>query len=88
MYLLYMYSLYIRNSYCLNNDGIVYSCLLNASKTIDHGLLFKIVLFKNIPKCVVRLIYNSYVKGSCLILINGIKSIWLWVSHKGYLYGQ
>ena len=48
-----MYRLMV--NYKLNTDGIVYSCVLNASKTYDcvhYGTLFKILLSKLLPSVV------------------------------------
>ena len=47
------------------NDRTVYSCCLDASKAFDrvhYGKLFSILLSKIIPKIVVRLYFDSYMR--------------------------
>ena len=43
----------------------MYACLLDASLAFDrvhYGKLFNILLSKEIPKCIVRLIFDSYLR--------------------------
>ena len=54
----------------INNDITVYSCFLDASKAFDrvhYGILFSILLSKNIPKIVVRLYYDSYMRQKACV---------------------
>ena len=47
-----------------NNKSNVYSCLLDASNAFDlvhFGKLFRILLSTNIPRCIIRLIIDSYI---------------------------
>ena len=50
-------------NYYLNRNSDVYGCLIDASKAFDriqHDKLFKILLERNVPICVVRFLLNSY----------------------------
>ena len=51
------------NHYLCNGSN-VYSCLLDASKAFDkvhYGTMFSILLNKNVPYCIIRLLMDSYV---------------------------
>ena len=53
----------------VNNEGNVYSCLLDVSKAFDlfhYGKLFIILMSKQISKCVIRLILDSYIRKKSL----------------------
>ena len=43
----------------------VYSCLLDVSKAFDrvhYGTLFRLLLKKDVPRCVIRLVFDSYIR--------------------------
>ena len=49
----------------VNNNSSVYSCLLNASKAfnlVHYGKLFKILISKDLPKSVIRLYFDIYLR--------------------------
>ena len=61
----------------LNGGSNVYSCLLDASKAFDrvhYGTLFRLLLKKEIPKCIIRLILDSYIRQTSCALWNNVKS--------------
>ena len=63
--------------YYVNGKGNVYSCLLDASKAFDrvhYGTLFRILIEKQIPACIIRLIFDSYTRQRSCILWNSFKS--------------
>ena len=55
----------------VNNNSSVYSCLLDASKAfvlVHYGKLFKILISKDLPKSVIRLYFDNYLRQiSCVI---------------------
>ena len=56
----------------INNDSAVYSCFLDVSKAFDrvnYGKLFSILLSKNIPKIVVRLYFDSYMRQKACVFL-------------------
>ena len=61
----------------LSNRGNVYSCMLDASKAFDlvhYGKLFRIVMSKQMPTGVIRLILDSYtIQLNPVILTNKVK---------------
>ena len=62
----------------LNGGSNVYSCLLDASKTFDrvnYRTLFRLLL-KKIPRCIIRLILDSYTRQTSCALWNNVKSIY------------
>lgn len=64
-------------SHYLNGNSNIYSCLLDASKAFDRvhfGRLFRLLLAKPIPKCVIRLIFDSYIRQTACATWNGYKS--------------
>ncbi len=64
-------------SHYLDCKGDVYSCLLDASKAFDrvhYGILFRRLLDTSIPKCVIRLIFDSYVRQQACTMWNSAKS--------------
>lgn len=55
----------------------VYSCLLDASKAFDrvhYGKLFNLLLNRNIPKCIIRLIFDSYTRQKTCTSWDNVKS--------------
>ena len=49
----------------LHHGSNVYSCLLDASKAFDrvhYGTLFRLLLKKDVPRCVIRLVFDSYIR--------------------------
>ena len=62
-----LFEFYGSNKYIIyvNNNSCVYSCLLDASKAFDlvhYGKLFKILISKDLPKSVIRLYFDCYLK--------------------------
>ena len=63
-------------SHYINNGSYVYSCLLDASKAFHHvhnGKLFNILLSNDIPKCIVRLIFDSYLRQKTCLIWSSVK---------------
>ena len=55
----------------------VYSCLLDASKAFDkvhYGKLFRILLDKKVPFCIIRLLLDSYIRQQARVLWNNCNS--------------
>ena len=49
----------------LHHGSNVYSCLLDASKAFDrfyYGTLFRLLIRKDVPRCVIRLVFDSYIR--------------------------
>ena len=49
----------------LHHGSNVYSCLLEASKEFDRvhdGTLFSLLLKKDVPRCVIRVVFDSYIR--------------------------
>ena len=49
----------------LHHGSNVHGCLLDASKAFDrvhHGTLFRLLLKKDVPRCVLRLVFDSYIR--------------------------
>ena len=49
----------------LHHGSNVYSCLLDASKAFDrvhYGTLFRLLLKKDVPRCVIRLVFDSHIR--------------------------
>jgi hypothetical protein len=64
-------------SHFVNNNSNVYSCLLDASKAFDrvnYGKLFRILIDKNLPYCIIRYIFDSYVRQRITVLWDNYKS--------------
>ena len=65
------------NCHYINNGSSVYACLLDAYIAFDrvhYGKLFDILLSKDIPKCIVRLIFDSYLTQKTRVIWNSVKS--------------
>ena len=57
----------------LKHCSNVYSCSLDASKAFDkvhNGKLFRILLYKKVPFCIIRLLLDSYIRQQAKILCN------------------
>ena len=64
------------NHYLCNGSN-VYSCLLDASKAFDkahYGTMFSILLNKNVPYCIIRLLMDSYVRQEARVIWNSCHS--------------
>ena len=64
-------------SHYLSGNSNVYSCLLDASKAFDRvhfGKMFDILLTKNVPFCIVRLLFDSYTRQEARVMWNLSKS--------------
>ena len=65
-------------SHYINNGSCVYACLFDDSKAFDrvyYGKLFNIILLsKYIPKCIVQLIFHSYLRQGTCVICNSVKS--------------
>ena len=64
-------------SYYLSRDTDVYCCFLDATKAFDRlmfGKLFKILLYKNIPAAIVRILLDMYERQSITVSWNNRKS--------------
>ena len=62
----------------------MYSCLLDASTAFDlvhYGKLFRIHISKQIPKCVIRLILDSYIRQKACVTWSSIKSSYIDISN-------
>ena len=49
----------------VHHGSNVYSCLLDASKAFDsvhYGTLFRLFLCKDVPRCLIRLVFDSYIR--------------------------
>ena len=72
-----------------NNKSNVYSCLLDASKAFDlvhFGKLFRILLSTDIPRCIIRLIFDSYIRQRACVTWNSTKSLYFSI-HNGVKQG-
>ena len=61
----------------LKNGSNVYSCLLDASKAFDkvhYGKLFRILLDKKVPFCIIRLLLDSYIRQQVRVLWDNCNS--------------
>ena len=59
------------------NDSNVYSYLLDASKAFDkvhYGTMFNILLNKNVPHCIIRLLMDNYVRQEARVIWNSCHS--------------
>ena len=64
-------------SYYIDSEGILYSCLLDASKAfgrVHFGKLFELLLKNTISIFIIRLIFDSYLRQEIFIMCDGIKS--------------
>ena len=64
-------------SYHLNRGSDVYACMLDASKAFDKvhfGKLFKLLVDRNIPSIVIRLLLDNYTRQKIVTSWNGAKS--------------
>ena len=55
------------------NGSNVYSCLLDASKAFDkihYGKLFNVLLRKDVPFCIVRILLDAYTRQQARVLWN------------------
>ena len=72
-----------------NNKSSVYSGLLDASKAFDlvhFGKLFRILLSTDIPRCIIRLIFDSYIRQRACVTWNSTKSLYFSI-HNGVKQG-
>ena len=72
-----------------NNKSNVYSCLLDASKAFDlvhFGKLLRILLSTDIPRCIIRLIFDSYIRQGACVTWNSTKSLYFRI-HNGVKQG-
>lgn len=66
------------------NGSDVYSCLLDASKAFDRlhfGKLFRILLKRNIPLGIIRLLFDSYIRQQACALWGGNRSPYFNISN-------
>ena len=64
------------NHYLCNHSN-VYSCLLDASKAFDrvhYGKLFNILLYKEVPFVIIRLLLDAYIRQEARVIWNSCKS--------------
>ena len=64
-------------SYYINNGNYVYAAFLDATKAFDrvnYCKLFKLLLKRDVPPCVIRLIMSMYIDQSMFIKWNGSSS--------------
>ena len=67
----------------LKYNSYVYSCLLDASKAFDlvhYGKLFKILISKDLPKSVIRLYFDNYLRQIYCVIWRDYKSEYFNVS--------
>ena len=60
-----------RMNFYFKNGSNVYSCLLDASKAfakVHYGKLFRILLDKKVPFCIIRLLLDSYIRQQARVL--------------------
>ena len=72
-----------------NNKSNVYSCLLDASKTFDLAHFkkhFRILLSMDIPRCIIRLIFDSYIRQRACVTWNSTKYLYFGI-HSGVKQG-
>jgi hypothetical protein len=65
-------------SYYLNRNSNVYSCLLDASKAFDrvnYGKLFRILIDRNLPFCIIRCIKDSYIRQQVTVIWDNYHSL-------------
>ena len=58
----------------------MYSCLLDASKAfhrVHYGKLFRILVFKKLPRLIIRLILDRYLRQSVCVMWDSCKSEYL-----------
>ena len=68
----------------IKNDSTAYSGFLDAFKAFDkvhHGKLFSILLSKKIPKLVVRLCFDSYMRQKACVSWDNIKTSYFSISN-------
>ena len=49
----------------IHHGSNVYSCLIDASKAFDrvhYGTLFRLLLKNDVPRCVIRLVFDNYIR--------------------------
>ena len=71
-------------NYYVNKNSNVYSCLLDASKAFDrvhYGKLFNILIDRNVPCTIVRLLLDSYIRQELCINWDNYKSQYFTVSN-------
>ena len=67
----------------VNNNNSVYSCLLDASKAFDlvhYGKLLKIIISTYLPKSVIRLYFDNYLRQIYCVIWRDYKSEYFNVS--------
>ena len=66
------------------NGSNVYSCLLDASKAFDkihYGKLFNVLLRKDVPFCIVRILLDAYTRQQARVLWNTCTSDYFAISN-------
>ena len=79
-----LYHEVINHYWC--NGSNVYSCLLDASKAFDkvhYGTMFNILLNKNVPYCIIRLLMDSYVRQEARVIWNYCHSTYFQIKERG-----
>ena len=64
------------NNYLCNGSNVC-SCLLDASKAFDkvhYGTMFSILLNRNVPYCIIRLLIDGYVRQEARVIWNSCHS--------------
>ena len=68
------------------NGSNVYSCLLDASKAFDkihYGKLFNVLLRKDVPFCIIRILLDAYTRRQARVLWNTCTSDYFTISKQG-----
>ena len=66
------------------NGSNVYSCLLDASKAFDkihYGKLFNVLLEKDVPFCIIRILLDAYTRQQARVLWNTCTSDYFAISN-------
>ena len=66
------------------NGSNVYSCLLDASKAFDkihYGKLFNVLLRKDVPFCIIRILLDAYTRQQARVLWNTCTSDYFTISN-------
>ena len=66
------------------NGSNVYSCLLDASKAFDkihYGKLFNVLLRKDVPFCIIRILLDAYTRQQVRVLWNTCTSDYFTISN-------
>ena len=67
-----------------SNGSNVYSCLLDASKAFDkihYRKLFSVLLRKDVPFCIIRILLDAYTKQQARVLWNTFTSDYFTISN-------